>query len=423
MTKSIKGKKSFIADLHIHSRYSRSTSPDMCLESLWRWAQIKGVTVLGTGDFTHPAWSAEMKQKLVPAKNGLYTLNAQIAETQLINVPRACRAPVWFMPTVEISCIYKRHGRTRKVHNLIFSPSLDSAARLSASLGKIGNIRSDGRPIIGLDSEKLLEMALEADERNFLVPAHAWTPHFSIFGKFSSFHTIEECFGSLAGHVRAIETGLSSDPPMNRRVSSLDNITLISNSDAHSPSKLAREANEISGEPSYDAIIHAITSGSPREFISTIEFFPEEGKYHFDGHRKCGMSFNPEETLKLGERCPACGGKLTVGVMSRVEELADRPVGYVHPGAVPFESLIPLEEVLSEVMGVGPKSKKVQNEYFRLVDKLGSELYIIRKESTERLEESGHDRFAEAVLKMRTGKVHIEPGFDGEYGKIRILYP
>ena len=413
----------FVADLHIHSHYSRSTSKLMNIEALHRWAQLKGIAVLGTGDFTHPQWFAELREKLEPAEPGLFRLKKEFAKKQQEDVPESCRADVRFMLSAEISCIYSKDKRTRKVHNLVYCPDFASAARVNAKLGKIGNLASDGRPILGLDSRHLLEIALEAGEENFFVPAHAWTPHFSIFGAFSGFHSLEDCFGDLAGHIHAIETGLSSDPPMNWRLSQLDNIALISNSDAHSPAKLAREANVLEADMSYAGIVNTIIGNDPETFLCTLEFFPEEGKYHVDGHRKCGVRLTPKETLMHDGRCPECGRKITVGVSARVETMADREPEDVPPGRVPFESLVPLQEIVSELVSVGVNSKKVQGIYFNLLETLGNELYILRHAPLEDLAQQEPPLLAEAVRRMRARDIHIEPGYDGEYGTVQIFKP
>ncbi|MCB0055921.1 MAG: hypothetical protein KDE45_02805, partial [Caldilineaceae bacterium] len=367
-----------VADLHIHSHYSRATSKDLTFEHLWKWAQIKGVNVVGTGDIAHPGWYQEMQRKLAPAEPGLFRLTDEAAATVAGDVPDACRGTVRFLLAGEISNIYKRHGKTRKVHNVIFAPDLDAVGRIQARLERIGNIRSDGRPILGLDSRDLLEIILEVDERCYLIPAHIWTPWFAMLGSMSGFDSVEECFGDLTPHIFALETGLSSDPPMNWRVSNLDSYTLVSNSDAHSPQKLAREATCFDCDLSYDAIFAALKSGDPAAFRGTVEFFPEEGKYHVDGHRKCGICWHPATTLAHGGICPVCGKEVTVGVMHRVEMLADRPEHERPPRTHPYASLVPLPEVLGELHGVGAGSKRVQQEYFRLLARLGPELAILR---------------------------------------------
>jgi uncharacterized protein (TIGR00375 family) len=411
----------FIADLHIHSRYSRACSRSLEPESLYRWCQLKGITVLGTGDFTHPAWAAELKSKLVEAEPGLYRLRPGLESPQDARVPDSCRAPVRFLLEGEISCIYKRNGKVRKVHHLVFAPSLAAAERISARLGAIGNIRSDGRPILGLDSRDLLSIVRESDPQAYLVPAHAWTPHFAVFGSESGFDSLEECFGDLAREIFAVETGLSSDPPMNWRLSALDRLALISNSDAHSPEKLGREANLFDCELSYAGLFSALRGRDPKRFLKTLEFFPEEGKYHADGHRKCDARLDPAETIRRGGLCPACGKPVTVGVLHRVEKLADRKKGKRPVGAADFESLIPLKEALGQVLRVGPASVKVDALYHRLLARFGPELRILREVPPSDLEREGLPLVALALDRMRKGKVSLEPGYDGEYGVISLL--
>lgn len=410
----------FIADLHIHSYLSRATSPQMNLESLHRWAQLKGVTVVGTGDFTHPQWFGELAEKLDPAEPGLFSLKNKYAGDRNA-VPESCTAPVRFILSVEISSIYKKNAKTRKVHNLVFFPDLPSAARFNAMLQKVGNIASDGRPILGVDSKDLLKMALDTSPEAYFVPAHIWTPHFSVLGANSGFDSIEECFEELSPYIHCGETGLSSDPPMNWRLSALDNITLISNSDAHSPDRLAREANIFSTDLSYAAITEALNAPESGDFLGTIEFFPEEGKYHLDGHRACSQCLKPDETLACNGRCPTCGRKVTIGVMHRVTQLADRPWGFLPKGKPPFFSLTALCEILSEILGTGPHSKKVQNEYFRLLNLFGNELYILMDCPLNDLKQSGLSLLPVAIESLRKGDVEITPGYDGEYGKIRTL--
>jgi len=406
----------FIADLHIHSRYSRACSRELTPENLYRWGQLKGINVIGTGDFTHPLWMEELQEKLEPADNNLLILKKGLRPD---NVPQSCRGEVNFLLSTEISCIYKKDGKTRKVHALVFVPDFASALRLNSALAKIGNIRSDGRPILGLDAGKLLEMVLDVSPTAMLVPAHAWTPHFSVFGAVSGFDSLEECFGDLTPHIYAIETGLSSDPPMNWRLSALDRITLISNSDAHSPAKLGREATIFDTELSYNGIMEAIKSG--KGLSGTIEFFPEEGKYHSDGHRECGMRLTPQETVQHDYRCPSCGKKVTVGVLHRVGKLADRPEGFKPPGSPSYYSIIPLQEVIAETLKVGPASKKVQQMYFGMLEKLGNEFSILLKIPTAEIAAAASPQIADAIDRMRTGNIRIEPGYDGEFGTIRIF--
>jgi uncharacterized protein (TIGR00375 family) len=415
----------FIADLHIHSRYSRATSSDMSLESLWKWAQLKGITVIGTGDFTHPKWFQELKDKLDPLGNNLFKLKDNFKGN---SIPLSCRSDVYFMLTVEISSIYAKRGRTRKIHNLIFAPDFSTAGRINTVLSKIGNLSSDGRPILGLDAKQLLKMVIDISPDAMIVPAHAWTPHFSVFGAESGFDSLKECFEELTPYIYSIETGLSSDPPMNWRLSSLDRITLISNSDAHSPPKLGREANifdtkrgqdGITNEISYDFITNAIKT--KKGFIGTIEFFPEEGKYHYDGHRACNISFSPKETLRNNYICPKCGKKVTIGVMHRVEKLADRTDDFKLKGAPKYYSLIPLPEIIAETLKVGVNTKKVETEYLKLLTSIGNEFKILMESSLSDIEKASTSSLSEAISRMRSGKVHIAPGFDGEYGKIKIF--
>ncbi|OQA45624.1 MAG: ATP-dependent DNA helicase PcrA [Chloroflexi bacterium ADurb.Bin325] len=415
-----------VADLHIHSHFSRATSKNLTFEYLSLWAQLKGVHVVGTGDIAHPGWLKEMREKLVPAEEGLFRLRDDLADAVQAETPPACRGVVRFMLGGEISNIYKKAGRsgearTRKVHNVVFAPSLDAVERLQARLEKIGNIRADGRPILGLDSRDLLETLLDADPECKLIPAHIWTPWFSLLGSKSGFDTVEECYGDLTPHIFALETGLSSDPPMNWRVSGLDGYTLVSNSDAHSPEKLAREATLFDTELSYPALFAALEQGEGPAFGGTVEFFPEEGKYHLDGHRKCGVVWEPAVTLAHGGVCPGCGKEVTVGVMHRVEALADRPVGGRPDRVAPYVSLIPLPEVLSEVYGVGAGSKQVGAEYAKLLARLGPDLTILRDAPLAEIAAAGGERLAEGIGRMRRGEVVAEAGYDGEYGVIRLF--
>ena len=411
----------FIADLHVHSHFSRATAKNLDLEHLHMAAQLKGLTVVGTGDATHPEWFEAITTKLVPAEAGLFRLRDDLAADCDREVPAACRGAVRFILVSEISNIYKKDGRTRKNHNLVFLPSIDAAARFNRKLDKIGNIQSDGRPILGLDARDLLEIVLETDDMAFLVPAHIWTPWFSLLGSKSGFDSLDACFDDLAPHVFAVETGLSSDPPMNRRVSSLDRLTLISNSDAHSPTKLGREANIFHTDLDYAAIRRALKRNDPELFGGTLEFYPEEGKYHLDGHRKCGLRFTPAETRSMEGICPGCGKPLTVGVLYRVETLADRRVEDIPDGFPPFENLIPLHDILAEVMQVGPGTKKVARAYLNLLENHGGELDILRRLTSEDLELTGPPLIGEAVARMRAGSVRLAAGYDGEFGKIQIF--
>ena len=411
----------FVADVHLHSYYSRATSKNLNLEHLAQWAQLKGVNVVGTGDIAHPGWLEEMRTKLAPAEDGLFRLKDEYAQAVQVEVPKACHAPVRFMLAGEISSIYKKNDRTRKVHNVIFAPSLEAVEKMQIALEKIGNIRSDGRPILGLPSRDLLEIILDINPQNYLIPAHIWTPWFSLLGSKSGYDTVEECFEDLTPHIFAVETGLSSDPPMNERVSMLDKYTLVSNSDAHSPPKLAREANLFDTDLSYPAFFDALKTGDPNAFLGTIEFFPEEGKYHHDGHRKCGISWDPQVTLQHDGFCSVCGKPVTVGVLNRIEMLADREPGQGRQRSHSFESLIPLPEVLSEVHGVGPNSKRVQTNFHELLATLGSELAILREIPLEDIEQAGGSLLAEGIRRMRAGEINPIAGFDGEYGVIKLF--
>jgi len=406
----------FLADLHIHSRYSRATSRDMSLESLWKWAQLKGISVIGTGDFTHPKWLDELKVKLDTNYNNIFKLKESYCGE---HIPSSCAADVFFILSAEISCIYSKNGKLRKVHIVVLLPDIAAAEKVNRALSGIGNLSSDGRPILGLDAGKLLEIVMDACPDALFIPAHAWTPHFSVFGANSGFDSLEECFGDLTPYIYAIETGLSSDPSMNWRLSALDSITLISNSDAHSAPKIGREANIFETDVSFESIRQAVKT--KKGFIGTVEFFPEEGKYHYDGHRLCGVNLTPEETLQHNYLCPVCGRRVTVGVMHRVKKLADRPTGFRPLNATPFYSLIPLPEILSEIMKVGVNSKAVGKQYLQLLERLGNELRVLMDTPLEDIRREGSDLLSEAISRMRAGNVHIVPGYDGEYGKVKIF--
>ena len=406
----------YIADLHIHSKYSRATSRDLDLPHLDLWARRKGLGLVATGDFTHPAWREELQSALEPAEEGLYTLKAD----QRMPCEVQGEAPR-FVISGEISSIYKKNGKTRKVHSVILLPDLESAQTLSQRLEAIGNIHSDGRPILGLDCRDLLEITLDACPSAIFIPAHIWTPHFSLLGAFSGFDSLEECFDDLAGEIHAVETGLSSDPPMNWRVSDLDGRTLVSNSDAHSPAKLGREANLLGCGLSYPALSRAIATGEG--FLGTLEFYPEEGKYHLDGHRNCGVCLEPGEARKLGDVCPVCGRRLTIGVLHRVEALASRPEGVRPEGAKPFESLVPLPELLAASMGAGVASRRVQEAYLSLLRALGDEMHILRATDPADIERVAGFAAAEGVRRLRAGRVRRKGGFDGEYGEISLFEP
>ena len=405
-----------IADLHIHSRFSMATSREGTPENLDFWARKKGISLIGTGDFTHPVWREELKERLVTEGNGLYRLRDEYVKEESRKFPgKGTR----FVVSGEISSIYKKNGKTRKVHNVILLPSLEAADAMAQRLEKIGNIHSDGRPILGLDSHDLLEMMLDVCPEGILIPAHIWTPHFSVLGAKSGFDSVEECFEELAPYIHALETGLSSDPAMNWRISKLDRYQLVSNSDAHSPSKLGREANLLDIDCSYEGLYQAIQTGEGLE--GTVEFFPEEGKYHFDGHRKCGVSLSPVEAERLGGICPVCGKKLTMGVDHRVEQLADRAEGFVKKDGKKYESLVPLPEVISACMGYSTASKKVQGCFEQMIQTLGTEFDILRNVPSEDIKSCAGERIAEGIENVRTGNVKRIPGYDGEYGKIELF--
>ena len=394
---------SIVCDFHIHSKYSRATSKDMTLPVIGEVAKLKGIDVVATGDFVHPGWLSEIEEQLEELGTGLLKLKNSPINTK-------------FILSTEISSIYKKGDKVRKIHNVIMFPLLEDAKKFSAKLDKIGNIRSDGRPILGLDSKFLLEMALEINDNVIFIPAHIWTPWFSLFGSKSGFDSIEECFEDLTEYIFALETGLSSDPPMNWRWSAIDRFTLVSNSDAHSPANLCREANIIEAEKSFLGIRDALQN---KRKVETLEFFPEEGKYHFDGHRKCNVRLTPEEAIALNNKCPVCGKALTMGVYHRIVELADRES--VNDSLQRFKSVVPLSEILSQILNVGPKSKKVQKVYNNLIEAFGTELSVLKDADFDSLKNSGGEILSVAIKNMRENKIVVEPGFDGEYGKISVL--
>ncbi len=407
----------FVGDFHIHSHYSMATSGLLVPEHLDLWARTKGIAVVGTGDFTHPGWVAELREKLEPAEAGLFRLKDEL---RLPGAPAGARA-ARFLLTAEISTIYSREGRTRKVHHVLFAPGFDEVEALQTALARVGNITSDGRPILGIDSRDLLEIALEASPEILFVPAHIWTPWFSALGSKSGFDSIEECYRDLATHISVVETGLSSDPPMNWACSSLDRYTLISNSDAHSPEKLGREANLLACDLSYAGIVEALRTGDAGRFLGTIEFFPEEGKYHFSGHHKCGIRLDPVEALRCGGICPKCGKPLTAGVASRVAELADRDDVSLCPRRAPFACVVPLKELLAEIAGVGAASRQVARAYERVVSAAGSELGLLLEADLGDVERWGDAVLREAIRRVRERRLDIEEGHDGDYGRIRVF--
>lgn len=410
-----------IVDLHVHSHYSRATSRDCTLPGLYKWGKLKGINVIGTGDFTHPEWFAEMRDQLEPAEGGLFRLKKDLADQIDKTLPPSVRDNIIrFVPTVEIAAIYSKGGRVRKLHQLIVMPDLKAVAELSGRLERIGNLKADGRPILGIDSKELLKHTLEVNARGLYIPAHIWTPWFGLFGSKSGFDSIEEAYEELAGEIKAIETGLSSDPAMNWRLKNLDGIAITSNSDAHSPGKLGREATVVNSQLTYDDIISAFKSNDGR-LIGTVEFFPEEGKYHADGHRLCGVRFSPEETRAHGGICPVCSKPLVVGVDYRVSELADRPADH---GLSPkqTEYIIPLGEILAELKGTkSTTSKGIMDQYHDALQRLGDEFSILRKLQPDAIEAAGLPLLARAIGRLRAGDVVREPGYDGVYGTIKVF--
>ncbi len=408
----------FIADLHLHSKYSRATSNSSDLENFDVWARKKGIKVLGTSDFTHPIWMKELKEKLELAEPGLYKLKKNDNGTR-------------FLLSTEISSIYSQGGKTRRVHNIVFAPNIEIAEQINVVLGWQGNLRSDGRPILGISSIELAKLVFNISSEAVIIPAHAWTPWFSVFGSMSGFDSLEECFEEFTDKIFAIETGLSSDPEMNWQLSKLDNISLISNSDAHSPQKIGREANVFEIDLSYQGIISAIKERNPQKFLYTIEFFPEEGKYHCDGHRNCNIVFNPEQTEENNNICPCCKKPLTVGVLNRVKKLSDRDISSQVSrdnnsfiklnNRVPFKKVIPLYEIIGEILGVGPNSKAVEKEYEKLISIFKNEFNILLNEDIEEIKNQGFSELAKAIDKMRKEDISISPGYDGEFGKISIF--
>jgi uncharacterized protein (TIGR00375 family) len=403
----------FIADFHLHSKYSRATSKEMNLENLAKWAQIKGLKILGTGDFTQPDWLKSLKEKLEPVEPGLFKLKNSNFETR-------------FILTTEVSCVFNKNKKLRKIHIIIFSPSFEVCEKINAYFSWIGNLKADGRPILSLEAKELVKIVLNICEDCLLVPSHIWTPWFSLFGSRSGFDSIEECFEDYSKYIFAAETGLSSDPAMNWRLSALDKITLISCSDAHSLTKIGREANVFEGEElSYQSIIKAIKRENPDssnlKLTSTIEFFPQEGKYHYDGHRNCKICFSPKESKKYNNLCPVCQKPLTIGVLNRVEQLADRPEGFRPEGALPFKSLIPLQEIIGESLDLLPETKEVIKEYQNLIKKFGNEFNVLLEVPLSDLKATTLPEIAEGIKRTREEKVYIEPGYDGVYGKVKIF--
>jgi len=394
----------FIADLHIHSKFSRATSGDMIISGIAESAELKGISLVGTGDFTHPEWLKMLRNDLTEAGNGVYKHNN-----------------TYFILTAEVNNIYTRNGKLRRIHNIIFTPSFDTAEKISKYLLKFGNLGSDGRPLLNLDSMQMLEKILQISPESFLVPSHIWTPWFSIFGSKSGFDSIDECFGSLTREIFALETGLSSDPKMNWTLSALDRYTMISNSDAHSPSRLGREANILNCNIDFNEIKEVLRTKDNKRFLSTIEFFPEEGKYHYDGHRNCNVVLSPDESISIDDICPVCGKQLTIGVAHRVKLLSDRKDGFIPDNAIPFRNLVPLEEVIAEALDMGRESQTVKNQYLKLVKFLNGEFNILRNVSISEIAMQSDERIAFAVEQVRKGNLLITPGYDGVFGKVSIF--
>lgn len=403
-----------IADLHIHSRYSRATSQRMCVEEIARFAKIKGLNIVGTGDFTHPKWLNELKESLVPESG-----------TGLYRIAKNPESPIRFIITTEVSTLFTFGNEVKKVHHVILTPSIETAVQINDRLAKYGNLVIDGRPTLNLAAPHLVEEVMSVSSENMIFPAHAWTPWFSIFGAFSGFDSVEECYQDMTKHIHALETGLSSDPPMNWRLSKLDKFTLVSNSDSHSfwPWRIGREANVFDlKEPSYREVVDAIRFKNRDRFKFTIETDPSYGKYHWTGHRNCHVALSSQDAMKFGNICPVCRRKLTKGVEQRVEELADRPEGFEPDNAIGFRRLLPLSEIIATVLGVdSPSTQQVWRVYNLLVEKFGDEYSILLDASREALSKTVDEAIAEAIIRVREGLVKVVPGYDGVYGKLVIF--
>lgn len=401
----------FIVDLHLHSQYSRAVSKDMNLEAMSHWAARKGITVLACADYTHPAWYAELKEKLQLQENGLYRLK---------NAPEQ----TFFILSTELSCIYSQDGGTRRIHIVVVFPTLLDVATFNASLKQEGaNLRADGRPILGMSAERIVELAKMASPESIIIPAHIWTPWFSMFGSMSGFDSVAECFGKQTQFIKAVETGLSSDPAMNWRLSQLDGMQIVSFSDAHSAKKMAREATVLNLDRlTYANLRRALESPDVKNSIAyTIEFYPEEGKYHFDGHRDCDIRLSPAETKKHRGVCPKCKKPVTVGVMNRVDELADRPEGYRPKNRPPFKSIVPLQEIIADAFGVGVNSKRVQTEFDTIIDAIAPEFEVLLNTDLEKIASAAQPIVVEGIRRVRQGALHILPGYDGEFGTVSVF--
>ncbi len=418
----------FVADLHLHSKYSRAVSQKMTLEELDLFAQKKGISVLGTGDFTHPKWFEEIDQKLEPAEKGFFKLKKEY------KLDSSNKSEVRFVLSVEISSIYPSSGKTRRIHNVIILPAIEDVKKFNNKLSLIGNLASDGRPILGLSSINLAKIVFEISENALFIPAHIWTPWFSLFGSMSGFDSLKECFGEYSDLILAVETGLSSDPQMNWRIPELDNYAIVSNSDSHSLERIGRESTIFDADFSFNGIKNALDNSAPQKvkessfekinqpkILYTIEFFPEEGKYHYDGHRLCGISMSPQESKKYNNICPRCGRPITIGVMNRVEQLSKRPFDFFDPKRPPYKKLITLDEIIADALGVGKATKSVAKIYDNLILNFKNELNILLNVSTAEIKLASNELIAEGVQRVRNGNVHISPGYDGEYGKIFIF--
>lgn len=412
----------YIVDLHVHSRYSRATSKNSNLEGLYFWGKLKGIHIIGTGDFTHPEWFLEIREKLEPAEPGLFKLKDELAQAIDAQLPLNVRDQIIrFIPTVEIATIYKKGGGVRRLHQLVVMPSFESVSEINARLERIGNLKADGRPILGLDSKELLRHVLETDKRGLYIPAHIWTPWFGMFGSNSGFDSIQEAYEELSSEIKVIETGLSSDPGMNWRVKDLEALAITSHSDAHSPQKLGREATVVQTDLNYDSIIDALKTND-RRLVGTIEFFPEEGKYHLDGHRVCNIRFTPEQTTAASGLCPVCRKPLVVGVDNRVHELASQPEGFMPSHAKRVEYIIPLAEIIAELKNTkSVNGKAVHAEYMSVLSRLGDEFSVLRTVPVDAIRETGFPLLALAIERLRTGDVVREPGYDGIYGTIKVF--
>ncbi|MBD3286995.1 DNA helicase UvrD [candidate division WOR-3 bacterium] len=393
-----------IADLHLHSRFSRATSREMRIPQMARMAKLKGIGLLGSTDFTHPGWLDELNRNLIEAGPGLYSYDG-----------------VKFILTCEVSNIYTRGGALRRVHHVIYCPSFDAVEKINKFLGRFGTLTSDGRPTLGLDSEAMLEAILSLSPESFIIPAHIWTPWFAMFGSKSGFDTVEECFGKYSKEIFAVETGLSSDPPMNWRLSALDRFTLVSNSDAHSPARMGREANVLDIEPSFFELKDALKQKDPKRMLATIEFFPQEGKYHYDGHRNCEVRLKPSESIEKKNICPVCGKPMTLGVLHRIEDLADRPEGYRPENAIPFYSIIPLAEIIAEAKGMGRDTMGVTKVYEHICNSLDGEFNVLLWANIDEIAKQAGTQIAEGIERMRKGQVKVQEGYDGVFGTVSVF--